>query len=311
MRIKRKCEFCHSEYDSFDDIESIVKYGIGFCPYCVEINQLKEFLESYSDKHHEKEWDNDVHKKNMIKDDVQHVKGVTSYTSRHYDSTYKVEGRSKFVIELIETIDYVRRLLAVEVGGQIEILDSIYEKKDVFWGETGNLLRYVHNASFEYVVIKLKELLSGNKSKYSITKIRNILTNNRNKVFENQKIFTVFKYDNGDEFEIKYDPFPIIDYLDKIENLLNSYKHIINAIADYRDNYFAHISKLKDNESSKNLSYVNIKRIYNMLKLIYDGFLFAIAPDKLTSLFVEHNIWFSHLNNLVNKYKKEKGESYD
>ena len=99
--------------------------------------------------------------------------------------------------------------------------------------------------------------------------------------------------------------------MDKIENLLNSYKHIINAIADYRDNYFAHISELKDNESSKNLSYVNIKRIYNMLKLIYDGFLFAIAPDKLTSLFVEHNIWFSHLNNLVNKYKKEKGESYD
>ena len=181
------------------------------------------------------------------------------------------------------------------------------KKKDVFWGETGNLLRYVHNASFEYVVIKLKELLSGNKSKYSITKIRNILTNNKNKVFGNQNIFTVFKYDNGEEFKIKYDPFPIIDYLDKI----NSYKHIINAIADYRDNYFAHISERKDNKSSKNLNYVNIKRIYNMIKLIYDGFLFAIAPDKLTSLFVEHNFMFFHLNNLVNKYKKEKGENYD
>lgn len=43
-----------------------------------------------------------------------------------------------------------------------------------------------------------------------------------------------------------------------------------------------------------------------MLKLTYDSFSFAIVPDKLTSLYVEHNIWFFHLNNLVNKNKKKK-----
>lgn len=70
-------------------------------------------------------------------------------------------------------------------------------------------------------------------------------------MFGEQKIFEVYKYDNGDEFEEAFDVFPIVDYLSKIGELLNEYSYSINAINDYRDNYFAHIGELKDENSSK------------------------------------------------------------
>lgn len=77
----------------------------------------------------------------------------------------------------------------------------------------------------------------------------------KNRLFGEQKIFEVYKYDNGDEFEEAFDVFPIVDYLSKIDELLNEYSYSINAINDYRDNNFAHIGELKDENSSKNLSY--------------------------------------------------------
>ena len=144
-------------------------------------------------------------------------------------------------------------------------------------------------------------------SKYS-KKLRNIFENEKNRLLGEQKIFEVYKYDNGDEFEEAFDVFPIVDYLSKIDELLNEYSYSINAINDYRNNFFAHIGELKDENSSKNLSYKNIKRIFNFIKLIYDGFLYGIAPDKYASLIVDHNICLSHLDLIVNEYKKNKGK---
>lgn len=43
-----------------------------------------------------------------------------------------------------------------------------------------------------------------------------------------------------------------------------------------------------------------------MLKLIYDGFLYAVAPDKYTSLLVEHNIYISHLDYIVEEYRRNR-----
>jgi len=305
MKIKKLCRFCDSEYDDQNDFSYILKNGNDVCPNCIEINKLKELLKKYSDSQSDKEWDSSIHKKNMIEDNIDYGNGVKSYTSLHYSSSFRFENRCKTINELIERIDYARRLLAVEIAGQFEILDSIYEKKNVFWEESGNFLRYVHNASFEYVVIKLKELLSGFNSKYSILKIKNLLVNNKSNI-NNQKIYEVFTYDNGDQFEIKFDVFPMLDYLNKIDGLIEMYKETINAISDFRDNYFAHISSLKDEASSKNLSYVNIKRIFNMLKLIYDGLLYAVAPDKYTNLIVDHNIYISHLDNIIKEYRKNR-----
>lgn len=108
-------------------------------------------------------------------------------------------------------------MLYLEVYDQFEVLNSIYENKNAFCYEGGNLIRYVHNASFEFVVIKLKELLSGMNSKCSIKKLRNIFENEKNRLFGKQKMFEVYKYDNGDEFEEVFDVFPIADYLNKID----------------------------------------------------------------------------------------------
>lgn len=54
-------------------------------------------------------------------------------------------------------------------------------------------------------------------SKCSIKKLRNIFENEKNRLFGKQKMFEVYKYDNGDEFEEVFDVFPIADYLNKID----------------------------------------------------------------------------------------------
>lgn len=85
-------------------------------------------------------------------------------------------------------------------------------------------------------------------------KLRNIFENEKNRLFGEQKIFEVYKYDNGDEFEEAFDVFPIVDYLSKIDELLNEYSYSINAINDYRDNYFAHRSPIWRKGSSESKS---------------------------------------------------------
>ncbi len=52
----------------------------------------------------------------------------------------------------------------------------------MFWKETGNFLYFCHDASFQYVIIKMKELISGYNSRYSISKIKNIIQNNYNSI---------------------------------------------------------------------------------------------------------------------------------
>jgi hypothetical protein len=305
--VNKKCPYCNTNYKTSNDFSTIIKNGFKeCCDECRRIEELKEILSDYSNNQHGKAWKNVIHKQNMVEDNEQPIEHVKIFSARTYHISFRVINRSKRIIEIIDLIDETRKMLYLEVAGQFEVLDSIYENKNVFWNEGGNLIRYVHNASFAFVVIKLKELLSGMNSKCSIKKLRNIFENEKNRLFGEQKIFEVYKYDNGDEFEEVFDVFPIVDYLNKIDELLNEYSNSINAINDFRDNYFAHIGELKDENSSKNLSYKNIKRIFNLIKLIYDGFLYGISPDKYASLIVDHNIWFSHLDLIVNDYKKNK-----
>ena len=66
---------------------------------------------------------------------------------------------------------------------------------------------------------------------------------------------------------------------------------------------FAHIDELKNKDSPKEMSYVNLKRMFSLAKIIYDWFLFAVAPDKYAHIVFNSNIWFSRLNDMsvVNK----------
>ena len=303
MIITRRCDFCNTEFEDNDDINHIVKYGIKRCQDCIEIYKLQDFLDEYRRIHHRKELQHEVCKKNFVKATEQKIANATSYHSPHLKITYEVVDRNNDVNNIIKKIDFVRKLLVVDIGAQFEILDSIYEKKDIFWEELGNLLMYVHNASYSYIVIKLKELLSGYKSDYSIQKIKQSFKDNYELYTKKQKVYEVFTYENGASFKIKYEKFPIDEFINIVDGLFEHYKSTIGTIDDFRDKFFAHIDSEGIPESAKDLSYVNIKRIYNMIKLIFDGFLLSIAPDELSGLMVDNNFSFSHLNDIVKEYR--------
>ena len=109
----------------------------------------------------------------MIKDNYDYGNCVTSYTLVKHNSTYRVEKRTKRVQQVIDKISYIRDYLCFHLEPIFEILDSIYIKKDQFWEDTGNLIRYVHNCCFQEAVLKLRELLMDGSCKYSVKRISN------------------------------------------------------------------------------------------------------------------------------------------
>ena len=130
---KKKCPYCNTTFEVNDDLSYIIKSGYKeCCDDCMEINNLAIFLRDYSEKQFENASSNDIYRKNLIKDSVQISECATSYTSRDFNVLYEVNDRSSFINEIIEKLEYVRRLLALEIGGQLNILDSIYEKKNIF-----------------------------------------------------------------------------------------------------------------------------------------------------------------------------------
>jgi len=235
---------------------------------------------------------------------------VQTFTLDKYTKEYQILNRTKYINDLIERIVYIREFLLTRVGPQFKILDSIYEDKDLFWKEGGNLVYYVNDATLQYVVIKLKELLLNN-SRYSIPKIKNLISSRQKQIFEEQEIFEIYKFEHsGDVMHEKYEPFPIIEYLNKMDKVFDSYKEILNAIADIRDNEYAHIGKVKSEDSLKKINYCGLKRVFNSLNVIYDGFLFSIAPDKFANLCMDYNIWFNQLNREVDFWIRSVREKH-
>ena len=144
---------------------------------------------------------------------------------------------------------------------------------------------------------KIKEYFDSDSS-YCINKIINLIRHNKTALFEKQKIISVKKFKtSGDVSETEVPKFEIDDYFTRIEKVFADYKTTIDEIAKARDEHFAHIdvSKLKE-KSLENVTFYDLKRVFNSLKIIYDGFLYSIAPDKFTILHVDHNMHFSHMN---------------
>ena len=180
---------------------------------------------------------------------------------------------------------------------------EFYNKKGVDLGDTTSKAEYVKKMILEIDNIKdsiLREVSINKLAEETNLGIDFIKSQLKNEIKEEKKI----EFKNGDFFIIEYDSFPMAEYFEKIDLMIKKYSPIINAIADYRDNRFAHIGELKNKESTFYLSYVNIKRIFNMLKLIYDGLLISIAPDKFYNIYVDQNIHFAHLDQIVKEYKK-------
>ncbi len=303
----KKCEICEAEYEEPNDLNYLVVNGPQKCPHCTEILALKEVLIDYSNKFRRSEWDNPVFNKNMIKDgeyDLGYGK-TQSYRLDEFTKNIVIEGRTKRVQEIIDRIVDARKFIYFDLAGKIEVLKSIYKNKDRFWADGGNLVNQVSEMTVEYIVIKLNEFLSTNVNnyKYSISKIRNIINNDKIAIYDNQKIIDEKKFKiSGEVMRSQYPRFEIENYLSKLDKVLDDYRMIISAIDDYRDNKFAHINNLKKPESSKSLTYRNIIKIFNSLKIIYDGFLYSVAPDLFSNLVVDFNIWFGNLNQISQYY---------
>lgn len=272
------------------------------------IQKLQDLLKDYFQNFETEKDDKPIFQKNMIEEDFHSDSKVTYYHSLDYKLTYEVTDRFKAVTKLIEGIKEKRYFIYNEIGGQIEILDSIYDGKHIpFWTQSGNLIRYVHQASLEYVKTKLIELLSGDKCHYTIKKISNLIENNKKNI-NAQKIYEVYNYKNGDVLKMQFDNLPIKEYL-KLEKeaVEDRYKQTIDAIQISRDKQCAHMDNISANNRKKLniLNYRKIRRIYSLIKCLYDGFLYIVAPDQFTNLFVHRNIWLDNINSIAEEFEKE------
>lgn len=307
---KKICRHCGKLLSEQTDYKLLFEYETDqLCDECIDIQNIIKFVSDYSHSHSIRVWSNEVHERNRIKDNYDYGNGVTSYTLASHKSLYRVEKRTKRVQALIDKIIYIRKYLYFSLSPIFEILDSIYINHDKFWEETGNLLRYVHNTCFEEAVLKLSELLIDRSCKYSINKIKNSLLAESKYVFKEQEIYERVEFENsGDIIEERFEPFNINEFADLVSDSVDHYRKILDALKDYRDTQFAHIDTLKSKESPKALSYVNLKRMFSLVKAIYDGFLYVVAPDKYATIIFDSNISFFHLNEMTDVYKKDHEE---
>ena len=301
-KIKKTCKYCGLEFDGY-------KNGPNECDKCISLVKLNEFVVKYDNNHVEKVLKNKIHNKNMIRDNYDYGNGVTFYTLAKHSSTYRIVKRTKRVQIVIDKISFIRDYLYFNLQPVFEILDSIYINRDQFWADSGNLVRYVHNCCFQEAVLKLRELLMDGSCKYSVKKICNTLLADSKYVFKEQEIYERLEFEESkDVMEERFEPFDISEFVELINNVLDANKALLEAMKDYRDNQFAHIGNLKNENSSKQMSYVNVKRMFSLAKIIYDAFLFVVAPDKYASIIFDSNICFIHLNELSKVYKQYKEE---
>ena len=293
-----KCPICGKKYKTNKPID--FKY-FDLCPDCKEIIELQKIIKLYSD----------TEKYKMFKAANKIITSVDDNTdikvSYSINETYLVQ-RPDQVSNIINKIKKARNFLYFDLGPQINILYSLLNEKDVFWAEGGNLKYFIFKSTIQYIIIKLKELINGSNSKISITTLLNTIEKDKITLYDKQKIYRIITNDKTKKFEeVLFDTFPIIDYINSIKNVLNSYEEILNCIKDIRDKECAHLERINETNLSKLQSF-DIRRIYNSIKIIYDGLYFSLAPDLYDDREYDPNICISHLNNIVefwnNNHKK-------
>lgn len=289
--IYKKCDICECEFKESNDLDYLVVHGPAKCPNCKNVIELRDCLHEYSRKIANIEITNPIYDKNMVKEKTYdyEIGKVEIFSLDKFDIEKVIVGRTKTIKDHINRIDEARKFLYVDLEPKINILKSIYHKKDKFWEYGGYLVFHVSEVTVEYVVIKLNEFFGD--SKYSINKIRNIINNDKTKIYDKQKIIMKRTYKtSGDIQEIIYERFNIEKYLLKLDNILSEYENILKAFKDIRNTQFAHLGEPKKEESKSKLTYLNLIKIFNTLKIIYDGFLYSIAPDLYTPIIVESNV---------------------
>lgn len=305
---KYTCEVCGKEINESRVLFRWPGFAKGHCSDCDKIIELRDIVKNHWDEFRKKQL---VAEENEFGDweVILEQDGITS-SSRElgkYSESFDILDRTQKIKDLIENIDSARRYLYFDIAPFFEILESTFDKKNVFWRDGGNMFYYIRQSLVSKIVIHLADYLDSSKnnlSKYSLKKIRNNIENDKANIYQKQQIYSVHKFEkSGHEIKTKYDTFPINDYLSKINDVLSEYESIIIGLKDYRDNNFAHIGELKFEESKEVLTLINLRRIFNSLKIIYDGLIYSVAPDKYTNLSVNFNMSFDYINQASIHYK--------
>lgn len=308
-----KCKICGKDLldDECEPIFYHVKKQIA-CSECQEVLNLQQLNIEHWDKFRSAQTDDPVEHNNFY-DDKPFISndGLSVLIKTLDDCTakYVIDGRTKHVQEIIDDINHARRRLYTDIGPYFEILESMFDKKNIFWNEGGNLFYYCKNAIVSYLVIHLKEYLDNskqNKSMYSIYRFINIINCNKKQLFKNQRICCVRTFrKSGDVAKTYFEHFPIEKYLMQLRIILDDYSALIDTIDDYRNNVFAHSGNLKNKEKSENtLTLINLRKIFNSLKIIYDGLSYSVAPDLFAQFDYHYNFWFDHLNQITEQHQK-------
>lgn len=304
MNKKNLCRYCGIEYNESNETLPFFNISNSVCDNCKTIDKLYEFVSNYEKENKHKIFTNKFYNKNLVNENFNNEIKIKSFILAQHTLTYRVVKRTNRVKNVIDKIIFIRDYLYLNLEPIFLILDSIYIKKDLFWKDSGNLALYVKRCCFQEAVLKLREILMDGSCKYSVKKICNTLLAESKYIFKEQEIYEILEFKiSKDRIEERYEPFDINAFVNLINNAMEENKFILNSMKDYRDNQFAHIGNLKSRDSSKKLSYYNLKRMFSLAKTIYDSFLFTIAPDKYTSIVVDPNIRFSHLNELSRIYK--------
>lgn len=319
MEKVQKCKICGRVLSEDEALNSMFKYRQLGCPDCLEILHLQTLAINHWDMFKRAESSNPVEDKNYSEEKPINLKDGSSITVRTlgaYETTYIAKGRTNYVENVIKEIDNVRRFLYQNIAPYFEILESMYNKNYQFWKDGGDLWFYVKNAVVSYIVIHLKEYLDNskhNKSKHSIYRFKNIIENNSEKLFDNQKIFCVKTFKkSGDTMKTQFECFPIKEYFNRLDIILQKYQSIIDTIDDYRNNVYAHAGTLKNkDESETQLTLINLRKVFNSLKIIYDCLSYSIAPDRYATLKYTFNNWYDHLESISRYYANKVSKRDD
>lgn len=313
MEKEQKCKICGRILSEEELFDAAIKYGQKGCPDCLEVLNLQKLAIEHWNAFVRAESNNPIEDKNYSEEKPILTKDghkVTVRTLGAYETTYKIVGRTRAVKCFIKEVNDTRRFLYLNIGPYFEILESMFNENYRFWKDGGNLWFYTKNALVSYIVIHLKEYLDNgkqNKSRHSIYRFKNIIENNSESLFKKHKIYSIRTFKNsGDIVETQYECFPIKEYLNRLDVVLCKYERIIETIDDYRNNVYAHTGRLKrKDEDEPQLNLVNLRKVFNSLKIIFDCLSYSIAPDMFTNISCDFNIWYDHLNAISDYYDKK------
>lgn len=304
-----RCVVCGNEVPRNKAIMLAFRYKRTFCDECSAVGEIDNVCVKHWDLFMKAKYEDPVEQRNYFKDTTEEGNPYVGYTLDKFSYKYDVKNRSKQVETFIKEIDYARRYLYTNIKPHMQILESLFDRKQTFWLDAGNAWYYIRQSLISYIVIQTKEYFDRskqNKSKLSLYRFINIIRNNKKALYEDPIIKYVRTFNkSGDISTVFLEQFPINDFLERLQDVLDLYSPILESIEDYRDNVFAHVGDLKNKDDHESyLTLQNLRKIVNSLTIILDDLSYSIAPDKYSHLEFDYNIWLDRWNRISQEYKK-------